>query len=443
MGRNNKTRRAAKAKARQRRGTPRSRGEGAFAGRSGFGGEEAAAPDPAFVAAAGWFDLGQVLRRGGDGYTAAQRLADQGARWVDAEAEGTLVSMCQALWQSGWQPAELVREVRRSGSAVAGRLVELAICVAQEQVTGPVDERWSAQVRALSQHQESTRPGWFATWCKRERLPRVEAYLAAGTAMQCMGVLPALDVLLPPPGSAASAVVAGVPVGPGATADPVLERVRKLLAKAEATDFEEEATTYTAKAQALMTRHAIDQALVSRPEAADVPRMMRLPVDAPYADAKASLLTGLGRVNRCRVVFSQALGMCTVVGHAEDLRAVEMLFTSLLVQAQHALTEAGRSSIWGRRGRQPSFRSSFLVAFATRIEERLTLANTEVLAEEAVSRASLVLRSREDAVEELVHERYGDSLVPSPVRGGWDLAGSAAGRMAADQAQVGSGELLS
>ncbi|MFT3874260.1 MAG: DUF2786 domain-containing protein [Nocardioides sp.] len=251
-----------------------------------------------------------------------------------------------------------------------------------------------------------------------------------------------LDVLISPPGASDTKVGVGVPASYGAAADPTLDRIRKLLAKAEATPFEEEASTYTAKAQVLMTRHAIDQALVDHPETADVPRMMRLPVDAPYSDAKASLLSAVALANRCRVVLLQDLAMCSVLGHAGDLAAVELLFTSLLVQAQQALAEAGRNNNWGRRGRQPSFRASFLVAYAGRIGERLTSANADVLGDSGSGAALPVLRSREDAVEEFMHERYSDTLVGSGVRGGWDLVGSAAGRQAADLAKLDSGELL-
>ncbi len=42
----------------------------------------------------------------------------------------------------------------------------------------------------------------------------------------------------------------------GASADPVLAKIRALLAKAESTTFEAEAMAFTAKAQELMTKHA-------------------------------------------------------------------------------------------------------------------------------------------------------------------------------------------
>jgi hypothetical protein len=44
--------------------------------------------------------------------------------------------------------------------------------------------------------------------------------------------------------------------------------------------------------------------------------------------------------NRCRVVWHRNLGLRTVMGFRTDLDAVELLFTSLLVQATTALRPA-------------------------------------------------------------------------------------------------------
>lgn len=80
------------------------------------------------------------------------------------------------------------------------------------------------------------------------------------------------------------------------------------------------------------------------------------------------------------------------LGFTEDLGAVELLFTSLLVQAQKALAHAGTGAA-GRRDRSSRFRSSFYLGYATRIGERLEAANAQVAAE-ADARALPVLRNR-------------------------------------------------
>jgi hypothetical protein len=61
------------------------------------------------------------------------------------------------------------------------------------------------------------------------------------------------------------------------------------------------------------------------------------------------LLDAVASANQCRVVWSKHLGFCTVIGHATDLDAVELLFTSLLVQATGEMTRQGsRKDPYGR-----------------------------------------------------------------------------------------------
>jgi len=70
----------------------------------------------------------------------------------------------------------------------------------------------------------------------------------------------------------------------------VLQKVRGLLAKAESTEFEAEAAALTAKAQELMTRHAIDRAALHVGQAVGRPSIIRVAIEAPYVDPKSLLL---------------------------------------------------------------------------------------------------------------------------------------------------------
>jgi len=144
--------------------------------------------------------------------------------------------------------------------------------------------------------------------------------------------------------------------------DPVLVRVRALLAQAESTTFEAEAETFTAKAQELMARHAIDMAMLCAQSAHDErPTSIRLPIDDPYADIKSLLLDRVAKHSRCKAVFHPSYALSTVVGFRSDVAATEMLFTSLLVQAQTALqAEAATSGPGGAPGADRSARRSCL-----------------------------------------------------------------------------------
>jgi hypothetical protein len=310
------------------------------------------------------------------------------------------------------------------------------------------------QVQELDLPSVNGSPGWIRSWSHTEGLDRVAAVDTVIDALATVHQLPPVDVLIPPPGvdessarteAAAWSVLLPDGDATGGRVDPVLQRIRGLLAKAESTTFEAEATALTAKAQELMTRHAIDAALLQgrSGRAGDRPIMVRLPIDAPYIDAKCLLLQTVAGAGRCQAVAMTRLGLSTVVGFADDVAAVELLFTSLLLQAQTALEEAARLAPAGTRVRSQSYRSAFLQAYTGRIGQRLEEINAAVFAEADPHEAEAflpVLRSRADQVDDLVDERFGD-LTTSRVRGGFDAAGWASGTVAGDNARLDSGQL--
>jgi hypothetical protein len=360
-------------------------------------------------------------------------------------AEAALLRQVALLWTNGWQPAELHRQGRRGSSASAARLIALAIAtdhVSRRSTT--LDSRWIAQVEALPLPAVGGGTGWVARWRSEEGL--VATGLVGGVldALVNLCALPRLDELLPPPGSPAASARSVPLASRGVETDPMLARIRALLAKAESTSFEAEAEAFTAKAYELMARHAIDAAVVYAQEGSkDQPVTTRLPVDPPYADAKSLLLQRVAQAGRCRAVSLTGLGMELLMGFAEDVAATEVLFTSLLLQAQHALAEAAKRAPAGTRVRSQAYRSSFLLAYTARIGERLDEINAAVVEAVAAEQGSAflpVLVSREEAVEGLVEERCG-TLRSSRVRGGYDSAGAASGRAAADQAKLNRGDL--
>ena len=121
----------------------------------------------------------------------------------------------------------------------------------------------------------------------------------------------------------------------------MLARVRALLAKAESTEFEEEAEALTAKAQELIARHAIAEALLHTPDDVGDPLLRRILLNDPYIDAKAALLSRIAAANRCRAVYTAACGWVTVFGYNQDLNAVELLTASLLTQATSVMARHG------------------------------------------------------------------------------------------------------
>src|SRR5580700_4150826 len=128
------------------------------------------------------------------------------------------------------------------------------------------------------------------------------------------------------------------------TPGALLERVRKLLAKAEAEGVTPaEAEALTAKAAELMARYGIDRALLAaaRPDT-DGPANRIIDVDSPWSGVKAHLLGGLASAIRCACVQLPRTGpgastRIHVFGYASDLERAEILYTSLLIQMAHGL----------------------------------------------------------------------------------------------------------
>jgi hypothetical protein len=212
----------------------------------------------------------------------------------------------------------------------------------------------------------------------------------------------------------------------------MLGRIRALLAKAEATGFPEEAEALSAKAQELMARHSVDEALLAaRAPSPETPGACRIGVEPPYEQAKAVLLDAVAAANHCRAVWNEPLGFSTVVGFETDLEAVELLYTSLLVQATTAMTKAEAAQRAGGRKRTKAFRQSFLAAYSHRIGTRLAAA-----AETQVTQDLLpVLASRDVAVTGRLDRMFPETTT-TRLRGVRDAAGWTEGAQAADRAQV-------
>jgi hypothetical protein len=207
---------------------------------------------------------------------------------------------------------------------------------------------------------------------------------------------------------------------PGGHSDPrMLAKIRALLGKAESTEFPAEAEALVGRAQQLMTRHSIDQALLAHDD--DAPTGIRIGIDNPYEEAKATLLHVVADANRCRSVWHKELFFSTVLGFEADLEAVELLFTSLLVQADTAML----------KGKSKRFRQSFLTSYAHRIGERLTAATAEVVTEDLLP----VLATRDLAVDAAVEKMF-PKLKSVRTRRTQDLDGWTSGRAAADAASL-------
>ncbi|MFB7187782.1 DUF2786 domain-containing protein [Streptomyces sp. NPDC056230] len=355
---------------------------------------------------------------------------------ADAELHRRGEEFVRRAWERGWLPADVVRIVRRELDETAVGLV--AGLIGSE--TGRYERlppRWRSQLDGLPVAPARNRPDRFS-------------YASALLGLYRLLLrLPAIEPVGPPPG----ALPRGLRLPPAHDEPRMLTRIRALLAKAEATGFPEEAEALTTKAQELMARHSIDEALLAaRTHSKEAPGACRIGVDAPYETAKAILLDAVASANRCRAVWNGDLGFSTVVGFDPDLDAVELLYTSLLVQGTVAMTKAEAGQRAGGRKRTKTFRQSFLMAYAQRLGSRLAADAARVTADAEAEEAGTgarsgaagsatphllpVLAARDMAVTDTA-ERMFPETTTTRVRGATDLDGWTHGTAAADRARTG------
>jgi hypothetical protein len=209
--------------------------------------------------------------------------------------------------------------------------------------------------------------------------------------------------------------------------DAMLSKVRKLLAKAEdPACTAAEAEAFTAKATELIARYGVDRALLAARDPTSDPVGDRvIDLVAPYALDKAGLLAAVAGALRCRSVRRRdGAGFAMhLFGFASDLERVEILFTSLLVQAAHGLAAAPVP-----RGDHPAaFRRSWLAGFAAAVGGRLRAAESVAAAESGAPSVALVLADRSVHVERRLAEVYPRLRTAGARR----LAGSGLGQGAA------------
>ncbi|WP_141576475.1 DUF2786 domain-containing protein [Actinomadura sp. WMMA1423] len=343
-------------------------------------------------------------------------------------------------WRRGWQPADLVRFTARRHTPRHARLSADAIADEMRAYpSGAVDDRWHEQLAVLGAEvwwpDDGSHP---ALWCRREGVERAVYVACALEIVQLLETLPKLPAIGPPPGATGGSGVFGrsKPRRAEEVDQRILVRVRALLAKAESTEFPEEAEALSARAQELMARHSIDHALLAA-ETGDLggPDGRRIAVDSPYDAPKAVLLTVVAEANRCRAIWHRELGFSTVLGFPADLAAVEILFTSLLVQATSAMVNAGPRRDARGRSRTRSFRHAFLNAYAVRIGERLRGAADRAAADAGGKDLLPVLAARDQAVDQAVDTMFPD-LAKGRAGSVSNYEGWLAGRAAADLASL-------
>lgn len=376
-----------------------------------------------------------------------ENLAGAGSAPVDRAADRLLRRTVRGAWEAGWQPRDLVRYGHRRLDTAAQPLLTAAVAAEHDRYAeATVHPSWRGQLRELGVDPWSGTPA-RVPWVRRSGLPASRGLQVVAAVAGFLLMLPPLPRLLPLPGLAtvqdtAGRRPAGQPAGSPDVDERMLARIRALLAKAESTEFPQEAEVLSAKAQELMARYSLDRTLLDAGAGPDgpatgAPTARRIWLDAPYLSAKCRLVQAVASANRSRGVSHDRLGLVTVLGAEVDLQLVEVLTTSLLVQANRAMLTAGAQVGRFGQSRTRSFRHSFLVAYAVRIGERLRAAaesTQSAVDSENGGRLLPVLAVQAERVDAYLTE-----LFPHTVKRRTSVsnhAGWAAGRTAADLANL-------
>jgi hypothetical protein len=221
-----------------------------------------------------------------------------------------------------------------------------------------------------------------------------------------------------------------------------LQTVRGLLAKAERAGSQAEADAFNAKANELIAKFGLEDALQAVEEKRDENVIHRtIYAEAPYAADKGTLMHGIYTALGCqtiRIKKSSSGQTSMVFGFAADLDRAELLYTSLLLQNLRAADrDVDRYDFWGQKLPKQTYaanKRAFMLGFSSTVIARVKAAEKRVQdtheAPAGVSTA-LVLRDRSLAVQDAYTTMFPQvRTVKRNVSGRGFGAGQAAGQRA-------------
>lgn len=226
----------------------------------------------------------------------------------------------------------------------------------------------------------------------------------------------------------------------------ILRRVQALLAKADSTEFEEEAETLRVKANELIANHGVSAAmLAAEGRQADELGKIEIKISGAYSHNQATLLHYIAQIFNCSTVAhpvkagSRTIGKATLVGYQSDLDIVAGLFQIINTQAVHG---CARTTVpYYEHGR--AYRNSWWFGFNRVIFARLKAAHTaavqETPATSSGTSAELVLVDRAAKVEAYRKELF--SRTRTTQRHSRSNTGYNVGKQAGARADIGQSRI--
>ena len=232
------------------------------------------------------------------------------------------------------------------------------------------------------------------------------------------------------------------------------EIISALLKQAESTTYPEEAKTFSAKAQTLMAKWAIDDAMLGAVDGIDSLNIdvetMDIEADA-LGEMRGTLLYVIGLYNSTRVVREQprnevgdTVYRMHLVGAESDRHWTQTLYLSLVVQAN---AESAMAWMMSEPDERPqAFSQSFLQgynsAIRAKMKEAADLAKFDAHKNYDRASVALVLQSKDDQIDLLMKDLF-PNLHHTRAKSTRSNAGYTAGKVAGNKASTGRGNRVS
>lgn len=230
--------------------------------------------------------------------------------------------------------------------------------------------------------------------------------------------------------------------------ESIIAKIRKLLAKAEATDHEAEAAVFQAKAAELLAQHRIDPSRLGSVDRDDLTIRAIVVGRGAYVRARLQLLDVVAGANDCVMAWTNRSDQAVahVAGTVRDAETAEVMYHSLHTQAATRMAARRRSTAAATQ----RWRRAFLFGFADRLAAQFAEARAAAAASmsrrpagtsaEPGRSAELALAARSQRARQHLEAEFGRARAaraPDPAnRTGW-----VDGQQAASGADIGRGRV--
>jgi len=229
------------------------------------------------------------------------------------------------------------------------------------------------------------------------------------------------------------------------TEDKILDKVRKILDKAEGTDNEAERQAFLTKAQQMMEDHAISQAQVEAARGSEKREPIAVFVEVNTrkvgGPAKGMMAVYIAKANRCQVVGTSKrndqgewIPGFQFQGMPDDAEFCEMLFTSLTMQAEQSYDPRKKPEWTHGRTYRASFMEGFYKVAGNRVETEAAKREQSRWESDGGSTA-LVLAD----VSKRIEDKFGKAKYSTRRQSSYDRAGDMDGRREGSRADLSGG----